>query len=238
MEFGKQGTVDVYSTNSINLRTQGTLNLHADKNINMYAGGSIRMKAKGRMALESESTMTLNSQKSMLVYSKETLGIRADGTLALKGKQSTWAGGKKLNLKATIINLNGAPAANVPVVQPLNDYSLADTKFNKTTGWTVEAGKLKTIVTRAPTHEPYPYHGKGVDNTTDLNSTPEAQDPVAQLTSSVSGNSNNLLNKSAGVLPAVAKTPLINPINVGDYLKQIPASDFISKTTIPAGRIT
>ena len=59
MEFGKQGTVDVYSTNSINLRTEGTLNLHADKNINLYAGGTIKMKAQEKMFISSGKTFDL-----------------------------------------------------------------------------------------------------------------------------------------------------------------------------------
>jgi hypothetical protein len=61
MEFGKQGTVDVFSTNSINLRTKGTLNLHADKDINMYAGGTIKIKAQEKMFIESGETLVVNS---------------------------------------------------------------------------------------------------------------------------------------------------------------------------------
>lgn len=45
VELGKSGTVDVYSSNSINMRTQGTLNLHADEDININAGGNLNMKA-------------------------------------------------------------------------------------------------------------------------------------------------------------------------------------------------
>ena len=45
LEFGQEGTVDVYATNAVNVRTQGTINLHADKDINMFAGGTINMKS-------------------------------------------------------------------------------------------------------------------------------------------------------------------------------------------------
>jgi hypothetical protein len=40
-----------------------------------------------------------------------------------------------------------------------------DTSFSSSTGWKVNAGGLESIVSRAPTHEPYPYHNKGVDST-------------------------------------------------------------------------
>jgi hypothetical protein len=46
IELGQNGTIDLYSTNSVNVRTQGTLNLHADKDINMYAGGSIKVEGQ------------------------------------------------------------------------------------------------------------------------------------------------------------------------------------------------
>ena len=37
IELGKEGTVDLYATNSVNVRTQGDLNLHADNDINLNA---------------------------------------------------------------------------------------------------------------------------------------------------------------------------------------------------------
>jgi hypothetical protein len=37
-----------------------------------------------------------------------------------------------------------------------------DTTFDNATGWQVIPNGLESIVTRAPTHEPYPYHNKGV----------------------------------------------------------------------------
>ncbi len=46
IELGKEGTVDVFSTNSINLRTQGDLNLHADRDVNIQAAENINLRAK------------------------------------------------------------------------------------------------------------------------------------------------------------------------------------------------
>jgi hypothetical protein len=40
---------------------------------------------------------------------------------------------------------------------------LDDTTFDNSTGWQVKPNALESIVTRAPTHEPYPYHNQGVD---------------------------------------------------------------------------
>jgi hypothetical protein len=168
LEFGKQGTVDVFSTNSVNVRTQGTINLHADKDINMFAGGAINMKST-TMKFQGDASVDIIGTGKMTLYSKNLIGIKSDGSLALKNTSSgSWDGGAALNFKAGCINLNSGSAAPVNTPPDIKDLSLADTKFVEGQGWTVEFGKLKTIVTRAPTHEPYPYHNQGVASITEL----------------------------------------------------------------------
>ena len=39
---------------------------------------------------------------------------------------------------------------------------MPETEFNQATGWQISPVGLESIVTRAPTHEPWPYHNKGV----------------------------------------------------------------------------
>jgi FtsP/CotA-like multicopper oxidase with cupredoxin domain len=39
---------------------------------------------------------------------------------------------------------------------------MPDTSFNNSTGWAVAPDGLESIVTRAPTHEPWPYHNQGI----------------------------------------------------------------------------
>jgi hypothetical protein len=232
MEFGKQGTVDVYSTNSINLRTEGTLNLHADKNINMYAGGTIKIKAQEKMFMESGKTMIVSSLDKLLMSGTKYLGIRSDGTLGIKSKVGGWEATSALNFKGKVINLNGAPTPPVPEVPAITNYKLADTKFNATEGWIVDPGTLETIVTRAPTHEPYPYHGKGVNNKTNLNETPVAQDPypstsaastTTTTTTTVATTQTALQTKAANKAVSVSKAPLTNPITAENYVSEPPA---------------
>lgn len=227
LEFGKQGTVDLYSTNSINLRTAGTLNLHADRDINMYAGNNIKFKAKNRLALESTGSTTLNSQASLILNSKTFLGIKSDGSLALESKTGTWKGGSSLNLKATKINLNGAPTQSVPAVPVMTNYKLADTRFNSTQGWEVVPGSLETIVTRAPTHEPYPYHSKGVNNKTNLNATSSGADEESTSSSIVVAAPGT--DKVRSAYTSVAGTPVVDPITVEDYIAETPAQEGIGE---------
>jgi hypothetical protein len=69
-----------------------------------------------------------------------------------------------LSFKSGKIDLNGGTGpGSVAAPAELADVELADTAFVEGTGWEVQERKLTTIVGRAPTHEPYPYHNKGVD---------------------------------------------------------------------------
>jgi hypothetical protein len=163
IELGQEGTVDVFSTNSVNIRTQGDINLHADRDINMYAGRNIKAKAKENIQLQAEIDLIATAQQNLTLYSKAAVGIKADGSLALQSATGSWAGGGSLALSAGGIDLNGPAAASVTAPQPLQKTLLDDTEFDTSKGWQVVKNKLESVVTRAPTHEPWSYHNKGVD---------------------------------------------------------------------------
>lgn len=169
LEFGSQGTVDIYSTNSINLRSQGDINLHADRNINMNARGSINMRGERSVTAESENLIQINSKKAVLMYGDTFVGIKSDGTLSMKSsKAGTWDAGSNMVLSAGCISLNGGSAPDVPKPTDLPIQNLPDVKFEQNRGWVVEGGAIKTAVTRAPTHMPYPFANRGVQAQTSI----------------------------------------------------------------------
>jgi hypothetical protein len=163
LEFGKEGTVDVFSTNSVNIRTNGDINMHADRNINMYAGGNIQVKSNKSTTIEAVTELNISAQTDLKIYSKITVGIKADGTMALQSAGGSWAGGSALKFTAGGIDLNGPKAPTVTAPKPIAKILLDDTKFSTAKGWQADPKALETIVPRAPTHEPYPYHNLGVD---------------------------------------------------------------------------
>jgi hypothetical protein len=57
---------------------------------------------------------------------------------------------------------------------------LDDTTFNNSTGWQVKPDGLESIVTRAPTHEPYPFHNKGVAASVSLTEGAPTPPPAAE----------------------------------------------------------
>ena len=162
-ELGHEGTLDVYATNSINLRTQGDINLHADRDINMYAGGSIKAKAAEDIKLQAEADFTAIAQQNLRLYSKSYIGIKADGSLALQSATGSWEGGSALKFTAGGIDLNGPAADSVSAPNNITKTIMDDTEFDTSNGWQTVPDGLESIVSRAPTHEPYSYHNKGVD---------------------------------------------------------------------------
>jgi hypothetical protein len=180
IELGQEGTVDIYSTNSVNVRTQGTINLHADKDINMFAGGKINMKSVAATNIGAGTTLNMASDGAMTLYSQATVGVRSDGSLALQSVGGgSWNGGGSLRLKAGRIDLNGGGAESVSKPRLYPKTTMDDTTFDNSTGWQVKPNGLESIVTRAPTHEPYPYHNKGVPVSVSLTTGTPTPPPAA-----------------------------------------------------------
>lgn len=162
LEFGSEGTVDLYSSNSVNIRTQGDMNLHADGSINMYAGKNIKAKSKEALQIETETDLILMARKSMTVYSRDTLALKADGTLGLQGKNTSINGGSSIVASAGTIDLNGPKAPNIPTPPVIPMNLMPDVTFDASTGWKAVDKGLASVVNRAPTHEPFPFHNTGV----------------------------------------------------------------------------
>ena len=168
LELGQEGTLDVYATNSINLRTEGTLNLHADKDINMYAGGNLNLKGKESTAIQSDGDLNVANKGKMSLFSQGSIGIKSTGSLAIDSQLGSWSAKASLSLKGDTLLLNSGPALPVAAPKGLTKYLQPMTEFNASTGWKVSPTGTESICTRAPTHEPYPYHNQGVEQVVSL----------------------------------------------------------------------
>jgi hypothetical protein len=187
VELGQEGTLDVYATNSINLRTEGTLNLHADKDVNIYAGGKLSMKGKETTSLQSDEELNIANKGKMTLFSQGSIGIKSASSLALDSQLGSWSAKASLSLKGTVLLLNSGPGSPVSSPKGLTKYLQPNTEFNATTGWKVSPTGTESIVTRAPTHEPYPYHNQGVSESLTLSdgsasAPPDAPDLPANTT--------------------------------------------------------
>jgi hypothetical protein len=179
IELGQEGTLDVYATNSINLRTEGTLNLHADKDVNIYAGDNLNLKGKTSTVIQSDAELNIANKGKMTLFSQGSIGIKTTGSLALDSQLGSWSAKAVLSLKGSTLLLNSGPGLPVSAPKGLTKYLQPNTEFNATTGWKVSPTGTESIVTRAPTHEPYPYHNQGVADSVSLDDGSGSPPPVA-----------------------------------------------------------
>tara|TARA_R110002153_G_scaffold77584_1_gene199094 strand:+ start:2527 stop:4755 length:2229 start_codon:yes stop_codon:yes gene_type:complete len=213
IELGEEGTIDLYASNSVNIRSAGELNLHADRNVNINSElGSINMFAKRAMSLET-GALSLTGNTSILAYSKSLIGLKSDGAMNLKSNNGSWGAGSGLTLEAGCIKLNSGGASDVPKTQEIPKLRLPDTIFEQNKGWVPEPAAIETIVTRAPTHEPFAERGKGVNTSTSLVSTAE-EVPLEPKT-------EEAIKK--------AETTEIKKIDKGDYEAQASSTTSVGK---------
>lgn len=168
IELGQEGTLDVYTTNSVNLRTQGTVNIHADEDINLFAGGHINMKSVMSTTMQSDADVSISNKGQLTLFSQAGIGLKTSGTLAMQSQLGSWASAATLSLNGDKLNLNGGQRVEVATPAGLIKYLLPDVEFNASVGWIALPTALESIVTRAPTHEPYPYHNQGVSTSVKL----------------------------------------------------------------------
>ena len=223
VELGAQGSIDLFSTNSVNVRTQGVLNFHADKGINMYSGGYIRMKSKASTQIEATTNLSLVGLQKFTAYSQVSLNLKTLGRMGMESRAGSWNAGSSLTLRAGVINLNGGSTIPVAVPPLQTGYKLTDTVYVPGQGWTPRPRTLQTIVTRAPTHEPYPYHNQGVDLSLNLGEDTSTENTTPD-------NNTDLLSRANTTYQEVSTSPVTNPIDAADYLSVIPAG-----ISIPAG---
>jgi hypothetical protein len=168
IELGQEGTLDVYTTNSVNLRTEGTLNLHADKDVNIYAGENLNLKGNSSTIIQSSGDLNIANKGKMTLFSQGSIGVKTNGSLALDSQLGSWSAKAALSLTGTLLLLNSGPGLPVSAPKGLPKNLQPNTEFNASTGWVVSPTGTESICTRAPTHEPYPYHNQGVPDNVSL----------------------------------------------------------------------
>lgn len=205
IELGKEGTIDMYSTNSVNIRTQGDLNLHADNNINMHAKKDFNFYGENiNLNSDKKTNFRIGTDYNIQSLGKYTLKVGSGMSLASSGEAS-FASSAVTFVNGSKINLNTGSASLVPQeVKPLTTVAHTDTLHDKSKGWAAAPGTLLSITTRAPAHSPWSNANQGVDVKVDNSASanfPSAPSPAVAAT-----NASVPSTPTAPVAPSVAST--------------------------------
>ena len=90
---------------------------------------------------------------------------------------------------------------------------MPDVEFYSSVGWVAQPTKLDSIVTRAPTHEPYPYHNRGVPTSTKFSGAPTPPPDAPEVPKDVT------ITKTGDTATTAAKATAANPGNAEEIAK-------------------
>jgi hypothetical protein len=200
IELGKEGTVDVFSTNSINLRTQGDLNLHADETLNLNAK-NVNINASENTTLNTDKVFKQRVGEDYSLYALQNLKFKADAALAMAaGGQVGIKSDSEIFNEGTKIHLNdGAASLSPDEVEPIEVVMHPDTLFDAppdsntpSKGWAAALAKLPSITSRAPAHMPWMNANQGADVQVDPSAEgalpAEPPEAVADLNADLAGD--------------------------------------------------
>lgn len=205
IELGKEGTIDMYSTNSVNIRTQGDLNLHADNNINMHAKKDFNLYGENiNLNSDKKTSFRIGTDYNIQSLGQYTLKVGSGMSLS-SGGEASFASSATAFVNGSKINLNTGSASLVPQeVKPLTTVAHTDTLHDATKGWAAAPGSLLSITSRAPAHAPWSNANQGVDVKVDNSAS--ANFPSAPTPAVAAANASVPSTPVAPVAPSVAST--------------------------------
>jgi hypothetical protein len=141
IELTTDGRVNVYSQGAFSVRSESDINLHSDKNININAANNINLKAGNKIATESARTTILAGSLGVETGNDTEFKVGSRFNVETAASMSLKVGSTYALEAQTILNNSGG-TVSVPQIK----------------GFVIGNTDLNTIVTVAPTHEPF-YRG-------------------------------------------------------------------------------
>lgn len=206
IEMGKAGHLNVYSSNSINFRTKAELNFHADGNMNINVGGSFNLNVKGQMNLQA-ATITAKGVSAVTLYGG-SLKLGSDGRLDLyTSGGGSFTASQSLMMTGGTIGLNSGAGPSVSKPRDIPLKSLADTQKSGTGQWVVVEGKIKSVATIVPTHEPWNRKSGSAssesnavqDTENDDTNLEDTESPDSTTSSEAEGDDNSTITDDQGI---------------------------------------
>jgi hypothetical protein len=165
IELGKEGTIDMYATNSVNIRTQGDLNLHADRDVNINAKRNLNMFGKN-VSCESDQDFNIRAGQNFSGYSALNYTLKVGGSMSMSSTgAASYSSAGVAYINGSKVNLNTGSSPLTPKeVAPIPKIIHTDTEFSPSKGWIeMSSTPLLSVASRAPAHMPWINRGKGVD---------------------------------------------------------------------------
>jgi len=153
IELGSDGALNIFAGSNFNVRSLGTINFHSDADINFNAQ-NINMNATSTFQMNTSTTNILSPGAFNLQAGATQLKLGGEFIVDATGQVSLKSGG--------VVAVDGSgwyaqsgKSKSAKEVKGIQHQSLPDTAQNTVGQWVINPGTLDTIVTVAPTHEPF-----------------------------------------------------------------------------------
>jgi hypothetical protein len=213
IEMGKEGTIDLFSTNSFNIRTQGDINFHADNNINIHAKKKLNIKAED-IYIQSEKSTCHNIGSDYKLQTSGKYSHKIAGIMSMQsGGDASFESAGTLYVNGSRINLNSGSGPSADDVQPLQDIAHTDTLFDNVKGYLAAPGLLKSITSRTPAHMPWVNANQGVN----VEVSPSTDDNLPSAPNAALERATQIAESSTSASPlsaaGLATVPSVKPVS-------------------------
>jgi hypothetical protein len=241
VELSRNGSINMYGSSSMSVRTRGNFNLHSDAKVKIYGEKGIEMFTAGKMILEGKESIGITGggdltlfgdQKLILMSQKGQIQLDAKGDITLHSTLGVKAQGDKTGFDR--VYQNTPPPPKPP--DGITTYDHDDVVY---TGglWTTRKMSAKSTVPVFPTHEPW--NREGYDEITNTSGNNATSGPAPRpnnvsggsLTTkaSISGTGTSSLSDSfTARYPGVAKAQS-EPLDP----KSEPKTNSFNKSNVP-----
>ncbi len=154
IELTTEGAISIFTNNGFNLRSQGSINLHSDKDININATNKINMKSGSKFQIDCGSFNMLSSGV-VTVGANGTIGLQSGAEVNVDTGSISMKASGDISHTGSLIKQNSGGAKTVTPPVEIQKNNLPDVVFDSTVGLYKSTGSLSSIVTAAPSHEPY-----------------------------------------------------------------------------------
>ena len=188
IELSNDGQVHIYSKAGFNVRSEGTVNIHSDTNININANNDININAGRKLQINASGINLLSTGK--LSVGASGIEFKSGGAYNIESSTvSVQASGKLvLNGQVRQNTVGGAP---VTAPAPITPNNLTDVALG-TNGLYTQTEKLSTIVSVAPTHEPFNRGERATETKASVSTPPGSPDGGTPAYKSLKGGTSSL----------------------------------------------
>ena len=156
IELTNEGYMNIWASNSINVRTKKDFNFQVDGDMNVQVDGNINIRGKKNFNVEILENTTVRTTKKTHIFSGD-IEVGSESFINLHAQSTgSWLCDSPLRIEAPMTYINSGPGPQVKKPKDIPRKKHPETKKDGTGKWVVEENKIDTVPIIVPTHEPWP----------------------------------------------------------------------------------